>query len=159
MRLIFTFVVLLVSACTSLGPATGPYFSPLISNESDTAILYVYRPYADFNREGSPELFINGENKGLLRSGGYMGFILPPGVYEIKAEGSTWGTNWWPGPSARALEIEVDQEYYVRVLPVLPPNVEAGAHLFASNNVSRTKITLVPKGEAQIEIAGTKLSP
>ena len=151
-------VALLLSACASLGPASGPRFIPLDSSASDKATLYIYRPDVEFNRAGSPEIFLNNEKKALLRSGGYMGFILSPGDYEIKAEGSTWGTNWWPRPAMRTLEVEAGKEYYVHVEPTLPRNVEAGPHLFAKDNVARTIITVIPKEEAIYEIAHTMLS-
>ena len=159
MRFNFLIIFLfLISACASLGPASGPAFKPTNINETNNAVLYVYRPDVEFNREGSPEIFLNGEKKALLRAGGYLSFIVPPGEYEIKAEGSTWGTNWWPRLASRTLSVEAGNEYYVRIVPTLPPNVKAGTHLFNENNVSRTIIKLIQPEEAQKEITNTMLS-
>ena len=72
MRFNFLIIFLfLISACASLGPASGPAFKPTNINEANNAVLYVYRPDVEFNRAGSPEIFLNGEKKALLRAGGF----------------------------------------------------------------------------------------
>jgi Protein of unknown function (DUF2846) len=152
------FAVLLIAGCAAAPPVDAPRFAPMTSVAADKATVYIYRPTAPFNLGGYPEIFLNGEKKFALHSNGYGAFVLPPGEYEIKAEGSRMGTNWWPRPAIRPIVVQAGREYYVRVIPVLPPGVKPGPHLFAEDNVSRTLITLVPKDEALEEIAKTQLN-
>jgi hypothetical protein len=149
------FLVLL--AVGWLAMAAGPPLAP-VTPAADKATLYIYRPSAEFNWAGYPEIYVNGEKKFRLQNGRYAVLTLPPGEYELKAEGSRWGTNWWPGPTVRTLTVKAGHEYYVRVIPVLPPGVKAGPHLFEKNNVSHTLMTLVPKEQALKEIAETRLT-
>jgi len=36
----------------------------------------------------------------------------------VKAEGSTWGTNWYPGPVERKFSFIAGSNYYLRIRPV-----------------------------------------
>ncbi len=154
MRLRLPFVVLLMASCAAA--ADGPRFAPITPVPADKATVYIYRPYVNFNYGGYPRIFLNGEKKFALRNRRYGVFTLPPGEYEIKAKGSRWGTNWWPRPAVRTLAVKAGREYYLRVIPVLPPGV-AVMQLYKKNNVSRTEMTLVPKEQALKEIAETQL--
>lgn len=40
-----------------------------------------------------------------------------PGEHIIKAEGSTWGTNWYPGPMERKFTFSAGLSYYLRIRP------------------------------------------
>lgn len=149
---VWVLVVALAGCATS---AEGPPFQPMAA-AADKATVYVYRPHNDFNFAGYPEIFINGEKKFALLDNGYAALSLPAGEYEIKAEGTRFGTNWWPRPTTRTLSVEAGREYYVRVIPTLPPGVKAGPHLFRDDNVSRAVMTLLPKEQALMEISKTQ---
>lgn len=143
----------LIAGCAA--GATGPEFSlaPIVS---DKGMVYVYRPVTKFNEGGYANVFVNGEKKFPLRDKGYAVLALAPGTYELKIEGSQFGTNWWPPPATRTLGVEAGQEYFVRVIPALPPGVAPGPHLF-TNNISRALVDLVPKAQALAEIRELRL--
>jgi hypothetical protein len=141
-----------LAGCAS--PATGPEFQ-LAPTPPDRGAVYIYRPGREFNHGGYPYVFLNGEKKFSLREKGYALLPLVPGNYEIKVEGSQSGTNWWPPPATRTLAVEAGQEYFVRVVPTLPPGTKPGPHLF-TNNISRTEIELVPKEQAVREATGLR---
>lgn len=138
----FTAIVILLAGCVSFGSAHGPQFQEADPPSSGHAVLYIYRPEKKFNSGGFPYIYLNDEKKLPMRMGGYMIFNLDPGRHEIKAVGSTWGTNWWPGPASRVIELEANQEYFVRVVPVGSP---------------ATLIETVPKNTALDEIYFTRL--
>ena len=144
-------IVALTAGCAS--PATGPQFS-LAPVAPDKGTVYLYRPYAKFNDAGYPHVFINGEKKFPLRHMGYAMLALPPGTYEIKFEGAKM--EWWPPAATRTLGVEAGQEYFIRVIPALPPGVQAGPYLF-TNNISRAIVDLVPKQEALSQIRELRL--
>lgn len=148
-------LILTLAMAGCAAPLEGPPFKP-VAAAPGKAIVYVYRPDRAFNLAGYPEIFINGEKKFPLLNNGYAALVLPPGEYEIKAEGTQFGTNWWPGPTTRTLSVEAGRDYYVRLIPMLPPGVKAGPHLFG-NNVSRAVVTLVPREQALKEISTTQL--
>jgi hypothetical protein len=144
-----------IAGCAA--PIEGPQFQPIATPAADKATVYIYRPSREFNLAGYPEIFINGEKKFALLNNGYAVLQLVPGDYEIKAEGSRFGTNWWPRPTNRTIAVEAGREYYVRVVPALPPGVQPGPHLFRDDNVSRAVMTLVPRDQALNEISTTQL--
>ena len=157
MRFRLAFILLLIVGYAAA--AEDAYFTPLTPLPAEKATVYIYRPAAEFNDAGYPHIFVNGEKqKFRLKNGRYAVLTLLPAEYEIKAQGSRFGTNWWPGPTTRTVTVEAGREYYVRVLPVLPPGVQPGLHLFKKNNVSRTTMTLVPKEQALMDISATKLA-
>jgi hypothetical protein len=156
MRFRLALILLLMVGCAVA--AEDVPFTPLTPLPADKATVYIYRPDAEFNSAGYPRIFINGEKKFDLENGHYGALTLPPGEYEIKAQGSRWGTNWWPGPTTRTITIKAGHEYYVRVIPALPSGVKAGPHLFFEKKVAHTLMTLVPKEQALREITETKLA-
>ena len=148
-----------LGAAGCLSPeAGGPKFS-MTPVAPDAATVYVYRPAREFNHGGHAFVFVNGEKKFPLLHKGFKVMRLKPGTYELKVEGSSWETNWWPRPAARTLGVEAGREYFVRAVPALPPGVKAGPHLFRENNVSRTLIELVPPEQALEEIRSLSLVP
>jgi hypothetical protein len=138
----------LAAGCAA--PASGPEFS-LLHAAPDKATLYVYRPSAKFNYGGYPHVFVNGEKKFALKDQGYSVLILEPGTYEIKFEGSKWGTNWWPPPATRTLSVEAGREYFVRAVPGGAPGPDA------SKTVPSTLVRLVPKQQALAELRRLRL--
>jgi hypothetical protein len=153
-RLYCLFAMLFVGGCASpRGVGLGPPFEPMAALPADKATVYIYRPARTFGSGSYPEIFLNGEKKMALLENGYGVFILPKGEFEIKVEGDI---NWWPPVAARKLSVEAGRDYYVRVVPILPPGVKPGPHLF-TNNVSRAEITLIPKNDALRDISQTQL--
>ena len=165
-------VAALIGGCAAL--ASGPEFR-LEPVRPDKGMVYIYRPYAEYNRSGYPYVFVNDEKKFPLRLG-YALLALPPGSYGIKIKGS--GMEWGPPVATRTLGVEAGKEYFVRAIPVLPPgdphamrmssmpeslpiepgevanplllDPEAGPH--RTYNLSRTLVELVPKSQALSEI-------
>jgi len=96
--------------------------------------------------------------------------LLPPGEYEIKVEGSTWGTNWYPAPVSRNMVVEAGLEYYLRVIPTTKPasstaNIINDMGILLDNSVLQIRpwpksgldMRLMPKDFASKEILETKL--
>jgi len=152
MRLRFLFVVLLMAGCAGLGPMDGPPFAPITPVPAGKATVYVYYPVKVHMFSQWADVFLNGEKKFALGNRGYGVFNLPPGEYEIKVEGDPWKTNWGKFPATRTLAVEAGHEYYVRVFI----EMKSGPLLSAVIN-AHTRITLVPKEKALIEIAETHL--
>jgi hypothetical protein len=149
------FLLLLVLVSTLVGGCTvrtGSQFTPVISQPDDLATVYIYRPYRYFNSGGFPYIFVNGEKRFPLPMRGYRAVNLPLGEHEIKAEGSTLGTNWYPGVSTFSLQVEAGMEYYLRVTPWVPPGT-APISFFTK---AQTIIENIPKTEALPEIYETK---
>ena len=48
----------------------------------------------------------------------YFVTTVMPGEHTVKAEGSTWGTNWYPGPVERNFTFSAGSSYYIRIKPV-----------------------------------------
>lgn len=146
-------LVALTAGCTA--PATGPEFS-LAPVAEDKGNVYIYRPYTKFNEGGYPNVFVNGEKKFALKDKGYAVLSLQPGNYELKIEGTTMGTNWWPPAVTRTLGVEAGREYFMRVIPALPSGAAPGPYLF-TNNISRALVTLVKREQALSEIRDLRL--
>ena len=93
--------------------------------------------------------------------------FLNEGEYDIKLEGSMWGTNWWPGPATAKLSVSAGREYYVRILPLEPgssieigvfePILIFGARNFGHYSKAQTDIRAVEKSQALKEIGPTTL--
>jgi hypothetical protein len=139
----------LLAGCAS--PASGPEFKQAALSPH-TGTVYIFRPDREFNRGGYPYVYVNGDRKFALKENGYAVLSLPAGNYEFKFEGSQSGTNWWPPPVTRLLGIEAGREYFVRAIPILPPGAKPGLYLF-SNNISRTRVDLIPREQALRELA------
>lgn len=110
------FMSLLISGCTTVD--TGEKFKPLEYEPEDKATLYIYRPEANFNWGGWAEIFIDDQLKTSLLNNSYLIVYLEPGEHTVKAEGTTWGTNWYPGPVEREFSFRAGTSYYLRIRPV-----------------------------------------
>ena len=159
--------ILLLSSCrTTTG---GLQFRPVSGPETfpEYAIVYFYRPYREFNWGGYPYIFVNGMKKFPLKNETYNVLLLPPGEYEIKAEGSTWGTNWYPGPVTGVFAVEAGLEYYLRVIPTTQGswNVDylgsIADEVFNVGNlqippwpISGVDMRMIPKDRALYELTG-----
>jgi len=150
--LVIVISVLFLEGCAT---ASGPKFTPLSKLPEDKATVYIYRPYVFFNSGGYPNIFVNGEKMFSLPISGFGVLTLLPGNYEIMAKGSTWGTNWYPGPVSEAFSFKAGLDYYLRVIPWVPANTPS--LLFFSR--ARTQLKIIPKKEALQEIYETKSVP
>ena len=113
---ILLFIYFLFSGCTTV--ETGTKFELLAGEPKDKATLYIYRPKTNFNWGGYPNIYIDNEQKASLANNSYFIAYVMPGEHIIKAEGSTWGTNWYPGPVERKFNFNADSSYYLRVRPI-----------------------------------------
>lgn len=109
-------ITLFVSGCATVD--TGNKFQPLAYTPTDKATLYIYRPETYFNWAGWPNMYIDNQLKTSLLNNSHFISYLIPGEHIIKAEGSTWGTNWYPGPVERKFTFNAGSSYYLRVKPV-----------------------------------------
>ena len=83
-RTCLLFLALVLSGC---GVATGPKFTGLEDPQSDEAILYVYRLQVLLRGIYLyPCVFIDGEKKDALKSGGYLMYRIPPGQTEVRLD-------------------------------------------------------------------------
>lgn len=145
----FAAIILLFSGCA----ATGPAFQSIDVNQTDKAIVYVYRPSRFFYGGGWPNIYLNGQKQFALKNNGYGVLFLEAGDYEIKAEGSFFLTNWQPGPASINLSVHQGLEYFVRVTP------EHESTIFGFKTVAVTgtaQIIEVSKEQALSEIHKTK---
>jgi len=159
----------LASLSQSIAPAYRPYRPRFVDAYPHQAIVYIYRPYVQFNWGGYPEILINGEGRFPLKVRGNRAFFLSPGEYEIKAEGNS---TWYPPDAMRTLSVEAGGEYFVRVTPSarpMPSTSDAALQpeggnservqpfaLFLPGRMGRTVITLVPRAQARMEISQTR---
>jgi len=111
--LIYLFFVL--SGCATI--ELGDKFQSLKSTPKDKATLYIYRPKTDFNWAGWPDVYIDNKQKTPLVNNSYFIAYVMPGEHKIKAEGSTWGTNWYPGPIERKFTFSAGSSYYLKIRP------------------------------------------
>ena len=110
------FISLLFSGCATV--ETGDKFHALDHEPTDKATLYIYRPETNFNWGGWPDIYIDNKQETSLLNNSYFIAYLLPGEHIVKAEGSTWGTNWYPGPVERKFTFSAGTSYYLRVYPV-----------------------------------------
>jgi hypothetical protein len=150
-KLAISFVfILALTSCS----ATGPLFNPESMEGNSKSNLYIYRSWKFFNGGGWPNIYLNGKKLFALKNNGYGILYLEPGNYEIKAEGSFFLTNWYPGPASININVEANNEYYIRVTPQHDKTIYG-----ASGTVAMTgsaQIVLVPKEVAMKEIVETK---
>jgi hypothetical protein len=117
MKLVYLIIlILLISSCATV--ETGNKFQPLASIPEDKATIYIYRPETCFNRGGWPEIYINNQLQTSLLNNSHIICHVMPGENRIKAEGSTWGTNWYPGPVELEYTFSAGDSYYLRITPV-----------------------------------------
>ena len=112
---VLLYLFLLLSGCASVD--LGDKFQSLTSTPKDKATLYIYRPKTYFNWAGWPNIYIDNQQKAPLANNSYFISYVMPGEHKIKAEGSTWGTNWYPGPMERKFNFSAGSSYYLRVRP------------------------------------------
>lgn len=113
---ILMFVSLFIAGCATV--ERGDKFQPLGYIPKDKATLYIYRPKTFFNWGGWPDIYIDNELKTSLINNSHFICHLKPGEHLIKAEGSTWGTNWYPGPVERKFTFNAGNSYYLRITPI-----------------------------------------
>jgi len=154
-RLYYFLAIILIGGCATPS-TTGVKFYLVDGTSEEKAIIYVYRPAKDFNNKGWVNIMANDEKKFVLVNNSYGFFTLNSGEYEIQAEGSKMGTNWWPGPAATKISVTGGQDYYVRMFPFLPPGVKASPALFTSG-AAQVDIMEVEKSLALEEISRTEL--
>ncbi len=78
--------------------ASGPMFKKLASPASDSALLYIYRPFNNVAQVGGPEMFVDGKSVGKLLNKGYVAIHLSPGAHQVVAKGNIWD---WDFPEQR----------------------------------------------------------
>jgi len=69
-------------------------------------------------------LYIDNQLKSSLLDNSHFICYVMPGEHIIKAEGSTWGTNWYPGPVERNFSFSAGTSYYLRVKPIQTGSTE-----------------------------------
>ena len=154
---------MLISSCSTV-TTTGDLFTPVSMESSESSVIYIYRPSREFNSAGWVELFVNNEKRFGLVDNSYSYIIINEGEYTIKAEGSMFGTNWWPGPAEISISIAAGKEYYMRVTPMPPgkttdipgplkSGLSAAVTAFSDNSKAQTEIKIIKKDQALNEIA------
>jgi len=109
----FSFILL---TCSTVAHSENE-FQPAQSHEGE-ATIYIYRPDTYFNSAGWPNIYIDNQLKSSLDNNSYFSHQSTPGDHVIKAEGSTWGTNWYPNPVERTLKLEAGTLFFIRVRPI-----------------------------------------
>lgn len=163
--------LVILGSCATPAPPWAPkptsaQFQQVQSIPDGKALVYFYRPAFRFNWGGYANLFIEGDKKFPLKNNSYSYVFLGEGKYEVKFEGSTWGTNWYPEPATVSLPVEAGREYFVRLLPLPADSPTHGktlpgiVHLTvtaASYFNAHTQISRIEKSLALQEIELTNL--
>lgn len=153
-------LLILVFGLASCG-ASGPKFAAPAQRGPEKGLVYIYRVYELRGSAGSPNIYINGQKRDTLKTGGYLDYSLPPGEHLIFL-GSKPGdfANWAPDPVEVRLRVDAGKIYYLRMLKddsdvsaIYAPTVGVMA-------VGKSKIGLASVREdfALQELQDTKLS-
>lgn len=102
--LIFAFSML--AGCA----ATGAPFALEKNISSNKAVIYIYRPEIAINCCVSPNIFINNENIGQLKNGGYLSTVVVPGSITAEAINKNVGFK----SLKLTIDAKPDQTYYLR---------------------------------------------
>ena len=133
LKLVIIISTLLLGSCALPHPAapkpTEAQFKQVQTIPDEKALVYFYRPAFTFNWGGYANLFIDDEKQFPLKNNSYGFVFLDGGTYEVKFEGSTWGTNWYPEPAIAELSVEPGREYYIRLLPLPADSPTHGKYL------------------------------
>jgi len=75
--------------------ARGPEFSAMPYVRADEAAILVYRPASVVLAAAWPDIYLNGNQRGQLKNGGYLVLRVPPGRHLVQAKGSafTWSAH------------------------------------------------------------------
>jgi hypothetical protein len=86
-------VALALSACA----ASGPMFTEVAKPSDETSGIYIYRLSRFYASGAVPPIYLDGEELGELKNGGYLFAEVTPGphVLQIGVEGNT---AWWSAP-------------------------------------------------------------
>lgn len=106
--LLFRITILLFLAIGLYGcGASGPIYKQYSPKNSETAVVYVYRPSRSVNCCVAPAVYLNGNRQGSLKNGGYLVYELPSGEHKITVGDGSYGF------TAESLEVDLEKgEYY-----------------------------------------------
>jgi hypothetical protein len=92
-RLFLVATALVISSCA----AEGPDFKRASLNSTEVGIIYVYRPLTSvIGRGENPYVYVNGENLGQLKAGGYLEKVVPIGEHKVTVRQTVLFVPTWP---------------------------------------------------------------
>ncbi|HKQ95207.1 MAG TPA: DUF2846 domain-containing protein [Aestuariivirgaceae bacterium] len=147
-RLFLVVTALLVSSCA----AEGPDFKRASIQSTEVGIIYVYRPLTSvIGRGENPYVYVNGENLGQLKAGGYLEKVVPIGEYKVTVRQTVLFVPTWP----ESVEVAVASggSAYVKVDQRVTGFTTEGEGATATQQVF---IEEVGNEEGQIEIERAK---
>ena len=135
----------LLVGCTT---ASGPAFKSLQKEDSNSAVVYVYRLYT-FANSGAPlvpKLYINDELIGKMRVGGYFPLELEEGTYKFSII-PTGALPFEKKQFTRELKLEIksgDVKYLkFELLPNLPDLTDGSTRAFKEVNPQIGKVEIL----------------
>jgi hypothetical protein len=78
--------------------ATGPKFSSVSYVGPNETLIYVYRNSAFLKGGTYPFVYIDGEEIGPLKNGGYVKASVPPGEHRVTIDGQIFPGDWMQKP-------------------------------------------------------------
>lgn len=108
---------LLVTACTN----TRPVLSLPEQAGAEHGLLYVYRPLALSNALQTPQVRLNGQAESAVSNGEFISLPLAPGQQRLSLQLAKQDL-----PTVLVLQVQVQQQYFVRVDSMLDFSAEQG---------------------------------
>lgn len=135
-------VAIVLSACS----ARGQHFHPdLLVAAGENSAIVIYRTSSTYGILSAPGISVDGQPKGNLKSGGWIGTAVAPGHHVV-------GIDRWhrevTDPDPISLETLPGQAYFVR-FNLNGPVVE---EVPITRDIPRNKFSIVPRAQALEEL-------
>lgn|GEM_PF-6471638 len=158
-RYLIVVLCLFVSGCAATGPKFT-YSEPSLTQSK----IYLYRKYSFVGSAASPNIYMDGEIKGKLHTGGYVLMSVVPGVHEvIIGRLGKDSPNWSPDNAILKLQVEPGAEYFLKmdmnfggVFPIIIPI--APSPIILTTGKANIKIVTENKEQALIDLDGARRS-
>jgi hypothetical protein len=136
---------LILSGCS----ASGDRFKGFEEVAADKSSLYIYRPSKYFQGGTWPTVFIDGEEKFLLKNAGFVFTQLEPGQHEIKIGATSFLDHWIFGRVVGNIDFEKGKTYYLKFDIEFVNASSIGTVISSSGSVSLIKVN---KEQAKLDL-------
>lgn len=124
--------------------AVGPRFAPQPLPDTESTVLYVYRPAEMTNFAITPELYVDNVRVGELTNGGYVVVTAKKGEHQIRL-----ALHGWKGAAVSVADAAGGDQFYFRAFT----SIDMENHRTAARSLS---LRQVGADEARSEIADTR---
>lgn len=136
--------------------ASGPIYSGIPEIKSDEGILYIYRPSTFLKFTTFPFVYVNGEELGALRNGGYIAKNLKEGKNKLEIKGQMFPGDWMLAPVEVDLDVKGGQATFVKMWFGNPKTyMYPGNHFITTAGVN---VAIIDNKKAKQEIKKLKYS-